>query len=785
MFFDPKEKVFYLETNKTSYIMQVNEHKHLEHIYYGEKIKRPKKIEDLKMVYEFELGSATSYAKDAKGYMLNHRLFEVATYGKGDYREPTLHVECPDGSRTLDLQFDSYEIVENYQVKSLPMADKHETLRIHLKDPLAKVEVCLHYTIYEEVDVLTRNLEIINHNKETIVIDKALSMNLDMLNQSFMVRKLDGAWIRERHVSDYLLTKGILKIDSKKGVSSSDHNPLILLKEEKATEDYGKVFGFALVYSGNYEINLERTSHDLIRVNMGVNSFDFRYPLKENERFVTPEAILTMSSKGMEQVSNQFHRFTNRYLIPKEHRGKDRPIVINNWEATYFDFNEKKLIAIAKKAKKLGIELFCLDDGWFGKRNDDFSSLGDWQVNKKKIPKGIKHLADKIRKIGLDFGLWVEPEMVSIDSDLYRTHPEWAIRLKKAEPSLGRNQLMLDLSNPEVRSYLKTTISQVIKTSGAVYVKWDMNRNISDVYSSYLDKESQGKFHYLYVLGLYEILEDLTKQFPQVLFESCSSGGNRYDFGMLRYMPQTWTSDNTDAYERLLIQEGTSLGYPLSSMSNHVSGDRSHQVLRHTPLETRFNVACFGVLGYELDLRSLTPFDEKVMKKQIAFYKEHRHLFQYGELHRLRSVREGNYSVWLILSRDKSEAILGFFQKQALPNPGFDKVAIHGLEEGMYKVSSRTQYTNIRTFGSLVNEALPIKLKVHSTLHNLIANRYLFELDHFEQFLSDNQLSNSEVLLHHMFTGTGYNNNVMMLEDYGSRMFVIKKEKENAESKTQ
>jgi len=783
--FDEEQNIFYLETKETSYIMLINQYKHLEHIYYGQRIKHPKDINALKMDYEFELGSATSYNKDSKGYMLNHKLLEVSSYGKGDYREPTVHIELPDGTRTLDFTYKSHEIVHNHTVKNMPLSDKDETLKITLEDSLAKVDLCLYYSVYEDVNIITRQLEIINHQEEDIIIDKALSMNLDMLNQSFMLRKLDGAWIRERHVSDHLLTKGILKIDSKKGVSSSDHNPFIMIKEQKATEDYGKVFGFALVYSGNFEINVEISSHDLLRINMGINSFDFRYPLAKETSFFTPEVIMTMSGEGINKASSHFHDFINQYLIPKEHRFKDRPIIINNWEATYFDFNEKKLLAIAKKAKKLGIELFCLDDGWFGKRNDDFSSLGDWHVNKKKIPKGIQHLSRKIRQLGLAFGIWVEPEMVSVDSELYRAHPNWAIKIPHKETSLGRNQLMLDLTNHEVREYIKNSISDVIDQAEVSYVKWDMNRNISDVYSHALDVKSQGKFHHLYVLGLYEILEYLTDKYPHILFESCSSGGNRFDLGMLRYMPQTWTSDNTDAFERLLIQEGTSMCYPLSTISNHVSGERSHQVMRHTPLETRFHVAAFGVLGYELDLRSLTPFDEKVIQKQISFYKEHRKLLQYGEFRRLRTVREGNYTVWLALSPNKEEALLGFFQKRAMPNPSFDKVAIKGLSDGDYKISSRTQYTNIRTFGSLVNEALPIKLKVNHFLHNVIANRYLFALDKFEQYLTNHQLAHSELLLHHMFTGTGYNDNVMLLEDYGSRIFIIKKEKNNEESSPQ
>jgi alpha-galactosidase len=555
-----------------------------------------------------------------------------------------------------------------------------------------------------------------------------------------------------------------------------------MIQEQKATEDYGKVFGFALVYSGNFEINAELSSHDLLRISLGINSFDFRYPLQHGASFVTPEVAMTMSCEGTHKASTQFHHFVNHYLIPKPHRFKDRPIVINNWEATYFDFNQKKLLAIAKKAKKLGIELLCLDDGWFGKRNDDFSSLGDWHVNKKKIPKGIAHLSKKIRHIGLEFGIWVEPEMVSVDSALYKAHPEWAIHIPHRDPSVGRNQLMLDLTNDDVRTYIKTAISNVIEEANVSYVKWDMNRNISDVYSQTLPKDDQGKFHYLYVVGLYDILQYLTTAYPHVLFESCSSGGNRFDLGMLKFMPQTWTSDNTDAYERLLIQEGTSMAYPLSSISNHVSGDRSHQVLRHTPLETRFHVAAFGVLGYELDVTELTRFDAKIIEKQIAFYKQYRSVFQYGSFKRLKSIREGNYTVWMVTSQDEDVTLLGFFQKHALPNPAFQKLQVKGLKQGTYKVTSRPQYTNIRTFGSLVNEALPIKVKINHFLHNAIANRYLFKLDTFEQYLSDTQLAHSDLLLHHMFTGTGYNDHVMMVEDYGSRLFIIQKEIDNEES---
>lgn len=775
--FYEEEKSFYFHTNHSSYILMINEFGHLEHIYYGGKISKLKNIDDMRPKYEFELGSSVSYSKDAKGYSLNTRLLECSTYGKGDYREPTLHIELPNGSRTTDFVYQSHEILTKMAFPKMPQVTKEETLVITLFDKDANVSVKLYYSVFEEEDVIVRNLEVINHNQESIILDKALSFNLDLLNQNYTLSKLDGAWIRERHINDVLLTKGTVRIDSKKGVSSSDHNPFFMLKEQSTKEDYGNAYGFTLVYSGNFEANVEISPHDFLRVNMGINSFDFRYPLKNNESFITPEVIMTFSESGLNQLSQNFHHLINHFIINQNQQEKERPILVNNWEATYFDFNEKKLLAIAKKAKKLGIELFCLDDGWFGKRNDDFSSLGDWYYNKKKLPRGLDGLCQKINKLGLGFGIWVEPEMISIDSDLYRAHPDWAVCVPDTNPALGRNQLILDMTNIEVIDYLKTTLHELFSSANIKYVKWDMNRNFSDVFSQYLDVEDQGKFHHLYVLGLYDLLDYLTQSFPHILFESCSSGGNRFDVGMLYYMPQTWTSDNTDAFERLLIQEGTSMVYPLSTISNHVSGERSHQVMRHTPLETRFNVASFGVLGYELDLSILTPFEEKIIAKQIAFYKEYRHLLQFGTFRRLKSVYDSNYSVWMVMSEDKKEAILGFYQKLAKPNPALDSIRISDLnQKECYSITNRTQYTNIRTFGSLVNEAIPIKLKVNHFLHNIVANRYLFKLDELKKELTGEQLEKMELLLHHQFTGTGYNDKVMLLEDFGSRLFILKEE---------
>jgi len=770
-----EDKSFYLESNNTSYIFRVTEHGHLENVYYGKKIDKIKNIEDVIPKYQFEVGTSVSYSKDSKGYQLNYMNLEFSTFGKGDYREPTLHLELANGNRTTDFVYDSYEILNDVHFDNMPQAKKSETLKITLKDNVNNLELNLFYSVYEKENIITRNLKLINHNEDSIIIDKILSFSLDMLNKGYTLTKLDGAWIRERNISDVELTKGSIRFDSKRGVSSNEHNPFFIVRENDTTENRGRCYGFALIYSGNFEANIETNTHDYLRVNMGINSFDFRYTLKSKQQFVTPEVVMTYSHDGMNELSQNFHSLINNHIIRENKQYKERPILVNNWEATYFDFNQKKLMAIAKKAKKLGIELFCLDDGWFGRRNDDFSSLGDWYYNKKKLPSGVKGICDKVNKLGLDFGIWVEPEMVNEDSDLFKEHPDWALYVPNMEKSLGRNQLVLDLTNPAVREYLKEAMSKLFSSANISYVKWDMNRNFSDVYSQYLQSHEQGMLNYLYVQGLYEIMDYLVTSFPNILFESCASGGNRFDLGMAYYMPQTWTSDNTDAYERLHIQEGTSLLYPLSMISNHVNGDRSHQTLRHTPLESRFNVASFGVLGYELDLSKLTKFDENVIKEQVEFYKDHRYLLQFGTLTRISSVRDSNYSVWMVTNDEKDEALIMYFQDKALPNPAMKTLRIEGLKEGMYQVTNRLQYMNIRTTGSLVNHILPVKLKVNGSLLNFIANRKPIENEQMDIVLSSDQIANMDLLMYHTFTGTGMNEKVMMLPDYGSRIFHIKR----------
>ncbi len=765
-----KEKdLFVINTKSTTYVIGLSKTKHLLHLYYGQSLNDIPPLEAFLKEPPLPLGSSTSY--EDTDFNLNHVPLEAPTYGKGDYREPMVHLENEAGYRSMDFLYHAHESLKDFTLKDYPKLAKPKTLKITLKEKTFDIYLHLFITPYDEEDIIIRSCALENQSEADIIIDRMLSANLDFLTSNYDLLTLDGAWIKERHMQRHPLRYGVHKIDSKKGVSSSDHNPFFALLKQEAGQTFGDVYGFNLIYSGNFEANIEKNPHDLLRVNLGINSFDFKWHLKPKDTFYTPEALLSFSNQGLNGMRHNMHRFIEKHITKNK---QARPIKVNNWEATYFDFKEKDLLKLAKKAQKLGIECFCLDDGWFAKRDDDQSSLGDWVEHKKKLPKGLPHLSNKIKRLGLKFGLWVEPEMVSMASELYKKHPTWVIRHPNIKPSLGRHQLMLDLSKPEVVDYLFDTLYELFHKAQVDYVKWDMNRNISDVFSQHQSRAHQGKLTHLYTLGLYRLLKRLKEAFPHVLFESCASGGNRFDLGMLFYMPQTWTSDNTDSFERLNIHAGTSLPYPISSISNHVSDDISHQVLRHTPLETRFNVACFGLLGYELDLRKRSRFDEKVIKAQIAFYKAHRNLLQYGRFYQL-TTEEGFH--YMVVSEKKDEAILGVFQGLNPPNPGHQIINVQGLDEDKtYEIENRPQFENLKRFGALVKHAMPIKLKAHGTLFNLLSNHYLFEVERFKTVLKGKTLMHQGLVLPPRFSGTGYHEKMRVMPDFSSRLYVIKEQ---------
>lgn len=770
---------FHLVTDGTSYIIRVLESGHIANLYYGSKIQEKSSFDSLYQSFSLWTGSSTSYSPDTKHFNLDSTCLEIAGYGKGDYREPSVEMIFADGTRICDFLYKSHRtyIGEN-SLDGLPNVFKNndnvETLEIILDDKVTGVSLILSYTVYSERDVITRSSRIVNNGSEAVVIEKLMSFNLDFAESDFELMSLDGKWIKERHINIRKLTEGTFYIDSKKGVSSANHNPFLCLKRPTTDEHNGECYGFSLLYSGNHLGLAEVNPHDFTRIQMGINPFDFNWQLDSGESFQSPEAVLTYSASGLNGMSRNFHDLIKNNIVNPLWQGRERPILINNWEATYFDFDEKKLLKLGSEAVKLGIELFVLDDGWFGKRNDDHSSLGDWYEDKKKLPGGLERLSKKLHAMGLQFGLWVEPEMVNLDSELYRAHPEWVIKTPSRPASEGRFQLMLDYANPEVIDHIYETLADLFRRADLQYIKWDHNRNISDLYSNALPAERQKEQAHRYVLGLYRLLEKLKNEFPDILFESCASGGNRFDLGMLYYMPQTWTSDDTDAIERIDIQYGTSMVYPPSTMGAHVSAAPSHQVMRDTPLETRFNVAAFGLLGYELDLTKLSNFDKKAIKQQIEFYKEHRKLLQFGTFYRLRSPFEVNQPMWMVVGNDKTTAMLGYYQKMQKPNPSFEQLRMTGLDpQKMYEVATRPQYVNIRAFGDLINHVSPVNLKADGIVHTVVCNNYMFESEIEKTEAYGDELMFAGLRPGHQFMGTGNTEETRLVGDFGSRLYFI------------
>ncbi|MDD3864846.1 MAG: alpha-galactosidase [Candidatus Izemoplasmatales bacterium] len=777
-----KEKVFHLQTITSSYVIRILPSGHLAHVYYGKPLHNLNNIEQLEQKFAVEVGSQVIYDETDKTFNLNLAQLEISTFGKGDFRDPMLHFRLADGSRVTDFKYLSHEILSaKPHFEGLPETfdinnDASETIKITVIDTIADITVDLFYTVFSNIDILTRRC-LIHNGKAPIMIEKAMSMNLDFPDHDFELLSLDGAWIRERHIHSRELTFGITKIDSKKGLSSSDHNPFVALKRKHTDEEIGECYGFSLIYSGNFEVSAEVSPHSLLRILMGINSFDFYWNLAPDAIFVTPEVVLTYSTSGLTQLSQNIHDLINNHIINPNWQNKERPILVNNWEATTFDFNERKLLKLARSAKQLGIELFVLDDGWFGTRNDDTQSLGDWVINPKKLPSGLTGLAKKINKIGLDFGIWVEPEAVNPNSNLYRLHPEWAVKLPNRSPSLGRNELILDLTRPEVREYLFSALDDIFKQANITYCKWDMNRNFSDIFSNNLEANHQGEFNHRYVLGLYELLAKLNHKYPHILFESCASGGNRFDIGMLYYMPQTWASDNTDGIERLYIQYGTSMAYPLSTIGAHVSYAPNMQTLRNTPIETRFNTAIFGLLGYELDLTRCSRFEKTVIKQQVEFYKEHRRLLQFGKFTRLINPFDNNECIWMVTSPKKDEAVVGVYQLMARPNGGLQKIKVTALDEHYtYRIVNRKQYANLRMFGDLIKHALPIRINANGILFNILANNYLMKQESDDIIIYGEVLNHNGFIPKQRFIGSGYTENVRLMGDFGSRVYYIKQE---------
>ncbi|EMF0631086.1 alpha-galactosidase, partial [Enterococcus faecium] len=686
---------FHLFNQEISYIFKISEDGKLLHLYYGENLPD----NDYSHLIEMHHRPMTTYRNENDLlYSLEHLKQEFPEYGTTDFRHPAISLLQKNGSRLSDFVYQGYEVEEGKpKLEGLPATyvdnnDESKTLKVYILDSVTNVQVELLYTIYRDYPVITRSARVMNKGKDIQIIENISSLSLDLPDANYEWQQLSGAWGRERTIKSRTLQQGIQSIESTRGISSHQHNPFVTLKRKNTDENQGEAIGAALVYSGNFLIQAEVDTWDVTRLQVGINPFGFNWKLNPGEIFTAPEAILVYSSKGLNAMSQTFHQLFRKRLARGKWREKDRPVLINNWEATYFDFDEEKLVNIAKKAFDVGIELFVLDDGWFGERENDCAGLGDWHVNPKRLPRGIGSLSEKIRSFGMKFGLWFEPEMVNKDSELYRTHPNWIISTPNRKPNHGRNQYVLNFGLDEVVENIFDQMCKIIDESNLDYIKWDMNRPLTDVFDSHLLADQQGEVFHRYVLGVYRLYEKLITKYPNILFESCSSGGGRFDPGMLHYAPQAWASDDSDAIERLKIQYGTSMLYPLSSIGAHVSIVPNHQTNRITPIKTRGNVAFFGAFGYELDLNELSEGDLRIVKEQIAFYKKYRTIIHNGTFYRLLSpFDDDNQTAWMVVSHDKKTAIVAHYKTLNEVNAPYRRLKLKGLDnDGLYNVGQNS-----------------------------------------------------------------------------------------------
>lgn len=655
--FDSEKMQFHLFNDQISYIMEIVENQYLTQVYYGQRITSFNQVSSFPRIDRSSF-SPNPQQLSNQGFSLNVCLQEAPGYNNGDYRDGLVAATYPDGTRATNLVYRSHQIIAGKaKLPGLPATYVNEdseatTLLIELYDSHRQLVVTLRYTIYEQRPVITKSSYFKNESQGPLSLNRALSACVDFPTANFDVIQMPGDWAREKQLQRQAIMPGIHSLESKRGASGVAQQPFIALADPKTDDLSGEVYGFHFVYSGNFKISTEVDPWQQTRVLVGINPFNFNWLLKPGEAFQAPEVVLVYSNTGLNGMSQSFHDLYRDRLARGKFQHEQRPVLINNWETTYFDFDEQKLLELADDAKKLGVELFVLDDGWFGKRNSDTTSLGDWFVNPEKLPNGLKGLVDQIHAKGLKFGLWFEPEMVSEESDLFKEHPDWHIHVDDYPTSLGRNQLILDFSRPEVREAIFEKMTAILDHVPIDYIKWDMNRNMTEVGSTGRAAEDQLKTSHLYMLGLYAFLEKLTTRYPNILFENCSGGAGRFDAGMVYYMPQSWTSDNTDAIERLKIQYSTSFMFPPIMMCSHISESPNHQIGRQTPFETRATVAMAGNLGIMLDLKKQTAADIALLKKDIQWYKNHRALIQFGTFYRLLNPYDNRYGAFEFLNQD-------------------------------------------------------------------------------------------------------------------------------------
>ncbi len=699
------KKTFLLQTKNSTYQMKVSDYGYLLHLYYGERLED----EDLSYLIQLQdrgFSPNPNEAGNDRTFSLDFLPQEFSSDGSCDYRLSSIEVKNGDGSYAFVGKAAKHEIYAGkYSLEGLPSLwaadqDRVDTLEIWLTDPATQLTAVLCYSVFEEKDIITRAVKVINESEDTIYLNRIMSMTMDFMDSDYDFIHFDGRHTMEREWSRNPLAYGIQNVGSFRGASSHQHNPFTILCERGASEDDGRCYGFSFVYSGNFMCKVEKDQYDQTRIVMGIHPKHFSYQLKPGERFTAPEVVLAYSGKGLTHLTHLYHRVYRENLCKSPYVRKERPILINSWEAAYFDFDEAKLLEIAKEAVDMGVELFVLDDGWFGNRNDDNAALGDWDVNTAKLPRGLGGLSEDIHEMGLNFGLWIEPEMVSENSGLYRKHPDWCLQMPRRQPSRGRYQLVLDLSREDVRDYIVTSINSVLDSARIEYVKWDMNRFITDAWSAIVEKEKQGEIYHRYILGLYDIMNRIILTHPEILFCGCSGGGGRFDPGMLYYQPQIWCSDNTDAVCRLKIQYGTTFVYPVSAMESHVSVCPNHQTGRTVPLETRGITAMDGILGYELDSTKLTEEEKRICRQQVEAYKRNYPLIVYGDYYRLTNPYTfSEYVAWEHVSRNRDEALISLVLTEKEANDAQRYVKAKGLNPQM-------QYQVDGMEGSLSGQAL-------------------------------------------------------------------------------
>ncbi len=668
-----QERAFKLDTPNTTYLIGlVGSEGLLGHIYYGKKLHSAKGARLFLRTQEHPCTPDIN-TRDRVA-ILDALPTEYSGHGVGDFRESSVRVRDKNGNSGVQLTYLSHEIYKGKKpLEGLPATFGNEkevtTLVITCEDRVLGLTARLSYSVFEDTDAIARSVCFENQGGDALYLEKAMSGCLDMDNRDFEALTLHGGWARERRMERRKLGHGRFSVSTLRGETSHQEHPFLALLTPGTTQESGEVYAFHFVYSGNFIAQAEISQFDTVRVTMGINPEDFCWKLMPGECFQTPEMIMVYSAAGLSEMTRSFHKLYRGHLIRSPYLHKKPPILVNNWEGTYFDFDEQKLIDIAREGAKLGIEMLVMDDGWFGERFDDNRSLGDWQVNERKLKGGLKYLVDQVNALGMKFGIWIEPEMVSEDSRLYREHPDWAFAIPGREPARSRNQYVLDISRKEVRDHIMDQVSAVLHSANVEYVKWDMNRPLTDLASAALPPDRQGEIFHRYVLGVYEMQQRLIREFPDLLLENCSGGGGRFDPGMLYYSPQIWCSDDTDAIERLAIQESTAMLYPLSTMGAHVSVCPNHTVGRVTPFETRGYVALAGTFGYELDVTKLSPEDAAMVKRQTAMYHRFNEMVREGDYYRIASWQENHlYDCFQVNDPQKEKALVFFTQVLNEPN---------------------------------------------------------------------------------------------------------------------